>query len=695
MQGSRFSPKDCNDRLRCRFLDSHASFPLFSLSMKCTHPPQSYTICYRISNDESRNQVLVGGAISIFKLNDEQRSFFYGLITETERRFQFSTCSLDITGHSPVVFSRLPQLCINSLHSFHGCSQPLYQVLGLEDILCDLGRNRGPICPSCACQANTFTPDEMVADIAKEYLGQKVCITVPFQSEGLNARQLFSAIVVDGNRWDTLDLNDSGLASPASCAGIIFEGTIQREIGKLSSAVISALHELRSSGIQVRNSSAPFPVSRHYGTSPTCPKCGISTLPLTPGRLRILAKDIALYENTHQLSWYPEVRHLLTEPIKTLFNSAPNHSPVLTEIGNILLEFGLSGTLATPISNLSLSERLCMRFLVASRSDNEILAIELPDYGLSQVQMIALKNWCSRETSKGRAIVSLGGERSLGNDLEAEAIPQDNALTHPSHILSAEPGDTPTQPLFTTNREFFGFLANLSAASTISLSTNEMDTAWSALLSDSDEGEWKRIDLVRILCDRPPSASPMILLLPLYRALTSLYAQVTAAKSIGIGARELSLLGGKSHRCEHCSGRGRLREDRLSVICPACSGSRFQPHIEMLTFRGIPFPAIFTQTARDILSHFSAISPITRASSELCQMGLGDITLGTPEKDLHPENRMRLHLLKECSALPRSSRCMIRGIAGLLNKKEQLSIRGYLSDIASARSHSIIHDCCP
>jgi hypothetical protein len=440
------------------------------------------------------------------------------------------------------------------------------------------------------------------------------------------------------------------------------------------------MHELGGLFIELRSCEAHFPILRYYGSNKTCPSCGKSTFPINPARLRLLAKELSHNGRSCELEWYPEVLNILSKSPRELLDTQLPASPQIAESLTLLDQFEVESKLSIRVADLPLSERLCLRFLATNPHRGSLLAIELPDYGLYTRQRIALQKWLNKENFKGRTIVMLGGEKTLAADSEqsfstseistiAKDIFYGGSLDPNSSVYSLAPGE---------------ILALQPSASEMIWKVTEDST------EDSDS--WKRIDLVDALLDKTPSLHPFFISLPLFRAFTKLYAQTTAAKAMGIGARELSLFGAKSHRCDHCAGHGNLREEHFTITCLRCAGSRFKHHIEQLTFRGIPYPALFNENPRTLLSSFGSIMPIQKGCSELCGLGLADIPVGTPERELTKEARIIYLVLKECSALPRSSSVIIRGLNGILTAEELEAVIDYLSTIAKDRSHRIIHD---
>jgi hypothetical protein len=623
---------------------------------------------------------LAPGELTILKIDSEHRRFFRGINQEIHRISSLNASSISLKKDHRIGVGPLPLMTLLGLQSFPNSSQLLYQLLNLEETICLLGETHGALCPYCRTRAETLSPDEIAISIIERYSDRQIIITTPLTAPHHDIRQRCSAVIIERTRWDSLDIPDSLWSSANWIGAVLFEGKASPSKRGQFSSLISLMHELGGLFIEIRSCDANFPALRYYGSNPTCPSCGKSTLPLNPARLCLLAKEHSHESSSCELEWYPEVLNLLSKSPKELLNFSLPASPHITESLTLLAEFEVKGNLASRVSDLPLSERLCLRFLAISPHRGSLLAIEIPDYGLSTPQSVTLKKWLDKESLKGQTIVMLGGEKTLD-------IGPENSVSTAAISITAT--DSSYDSLSHPNSPFFSLAPGEIMALPVSASETILKVSEDSI-EDSDS--WKKIDLVHSLLDKTPSIHPFFISLSIFKAFTNLYAQTTAAKAMGIGARELSLFGAKSHRCEHCAGHGQLHEEHLTITCPRCSGTRFKHHIEQLTFRGVPYPALFNENPQALLSYFGSIVPIQKGCAELCSVGLGDTPVGTPERELPKEDRLRYILLKECSSLPRSSSVIIRGLGGILNVNELDGVIEYLSSSAANRSHRIIHD---
>lgn len=652
------------------------------------------TISYLTQQGQARELEIPSNGLAILKPGDTNRRLFTALVAEAGRRRTLDNSTYSLIKSHHLITSALPPITVISLHALSRSSQPLYQLLSLEESLSTLARESGAVCPACEVEAPALSLFNFFPSLVEFFQGQSVTVSLLFSGLSSDVRTLFPEIIRNGIILDTLDLADDELAADASVVGVLYRGRISPERRATIQDALSVCHDYPQATLQIRGTEPPFPVLRHLGFRPTCPQCGHSTYPITRSSLCSFVKEFARKQEESPLLWYPRLRDLLFCPPADSLDHQPYPSALTAPLRH-LSEFGITANLAAPISELSLRERLCLRFLPVTPSIGGILLLELPSYGVSEHQVDALKRWVSHQKRECAAIIALGGDDLIG-DIAELIVGESRNVEVQEHVspgvqrLSQKPLAIETAP-----PDISELLSRIAAQPShlFSVTPGEGELIADAILrSSSPESPWKIVDIGAILLDRNVSSRPLLVTLPLFRRLTALYAQVTAARVLGITARALTLTGPQSERCEECLGRGKIVEESHAITCVRCAGSRFKPHIEQLTFRGLPFPALFTHTAEALSSVFSSVLPIAHDVDLLIQIGLGHIVLGTPEDNLPPDIRLRSALLTACANSPKGAALLIRGVAGILSPEELAEVVTSIGSLAARRSLRIIHD---
>lgn len=654
------------------------------------------TISYRSSTGEHQQLEIPSRSLVILTPGDENRRLFRALVDEAERRRELDTPSYSLITPSNVITSPLPPATIIRLHAFSRSSQLLYELLSLSESLCAIARENGATCPTCGVTAESVPLEALFSSLNELFKDKSIALTVPSSELPHQIRARFSEIIRDGVVLDTLDLSDEQLATGEPVIGVVYRGRITPEREATIQDAVSILEEDPDATIQIRPTEPPFPVYRYLGSRPTCPQCGRSTYPISPLSLHTAVEELTKKEQNSSLLWYPALQSLLLgTPADTVAHPADFPSTI-GELLELLRDFGITAPLATPISEISLRERLGLRFLPARAVTGGILLIELPSYGLFPNQANALKRWLTHQKDHCAGIVALGGEDLIRN---AADIVLADVSESPAQITIEQrsPGEIERALAVegSSSVDTAGLLAMIQSQPPQVFGIKPLQAkliAEALLQSGLIDSLWTIIDLVSIILDRNASSRPLLTTLPIFRRLTALYAQVTAARVMGITPRALSLSGPNSERCEECDGLGKTIEASHAITCIRCSGTRFRPRIAQLTFRGLPFPALFNHTAKALTPLFSSLIPIAQELALLNQMGLGQIVLGTAESELPSDVRLRAALLTACAKSPKGRVLLIRGLSGILSPQELLATVSCLNSFASTRALHLIHD---
>jgi excinuclease ABC subunit A len=164
----------------------------------------------------------------------------------------------------------------------------------------------------------------------------------------------------------------------------------------------------------------------------------------------------------------------------------------------------------------------------------------------------------------------------------------------------------------------------------------------------------KRVVLVdQTPIGRTPRSCP-VTYMGVYAALREIYARQPAAIAQGWkdGAFSFNTAGG---RCENCEGAGWVEVEMyfladLSVPCEVCGGSRFQPGVLEVRYRGASIKDALDMTVDEAFHHFASEPRFTRGLHILRRVGLGYLRLGQGANTLSGGEAQRLKIARELSA---------------------------------------------
>ena len=139
-----------------------------------------------------------------------------------------------------------------------------------------------------------------------------------------------------------------------------------------------------------------------------------------------------------------------------------------------------------------------------------------------------------------------------------------------------------------------------------------------------------------------------------FDAIRAVLASSREARAAGLEPRHFSF-NTEGGRCPECKGTGSQTIDMhfmadVEVICEACDGRRFQPHVLALRWHGKNIEKILNLTVDEASEFFSSQPRIVRALRPLQDVGLGYLRLGQNSSTLSGGEAQRLkiagHLLK-------------------------------------------------
>lgn len=146
---------------------------------------------------------------------------------------------------------------------------------------------------------------------------------------------------------------------------------------------------------------------------------------------------------------------------------------------------------------------------------------------------------------------------------------------------------------------------------------------------------------------RTPRSNP-VTYIKAYDEIRNLFAEQTEAKYRGLtpGHFSFNIAGG---RCESCQGAGTVTVEMqfladVELPCEECGGTRFQPHILEVRYRGLNIAEVLDLTVGEALEHFEGCTKIQRKLHILREVGLDYLRLGQSATTLSGGEAQRLKL---------------------------------------------------
>ena len=136
-----------------------------------------------------------------------------------------------------------------------------------------------------------------------------------------------------------------------------------------------------------------------------------------------------------------------------------------------------------------------------------------------------------------------------------------------------------------------------------------------------------------------------------FAPIRGLFAQTHEARVKGWGPSRFSF-NVKGGRCEACEGQGRVRVElgflpEVYVTCEHCGGTRYQPDVLEVKYRGYNIAEVLDMTVEEALEFFKNVPPIRDKLRPLKEVGLGYLRLGHPLEALSGGEAQRLKLARE------------------------------------------------
>lgn len=171
-------------------------------------------------------------------------------------------------------------------------------------------------------------------------------------------------------------------------------------------------------------------------------------------------------------------------------------------------------------------------------------------------------------------------------------------------------------------------------------------------LADDEPSEFARFAQVQMVSEALGTRSPRSCLATQTKALDEirkLFSSVPEANQRGLTGKHFSFNAAGGGRCQHCRGRGTVEVamahlSDLSMTCPRCHGSRYEPEILSVKFRRRSIADVLKMTVDEAVPFFRTEVSIRRRLQPVRDVGLGYLTLGQSLDTLSGGETQRLHL---------------------------------------------------
>jgi len=159
------------------------------------------------------------------------------------------------------------------------------------------------------------------------------------------------------------------------------------------------------------------------------------------------------------------------------------------------------------------------------------------------------------------------------------------------------------------------------------------------------------------------SRSNIATYLGVYGDIRKLFAQTPIARGLKLGPGHFSF-NVKGGRCENCKGLGTVIEDlsflgEMSVTCPVCEGQRFNDDVLKVKYREWGLLDILKLTITEAKEAFYDQPQILRVLKQICDMGLGYMSLGQGTSSFSGGEAQRLKLLSLLNEARKGSKSFI------------------------------------
>ncbi|MDA1164301.1 MAG: excinuclease ABC subunit UvrA [Planctomycetota bacterium] len=162
----------------------------------------------------------------------------------------------------------------------------------------------------------------------------------------------------------------------------------------------------------------------------------------------------------------------------------------------------------------------------------------------------------------------------------------------------------------------------------------------------------EHISSVELVDDRPLAGtrrSNPATWLKVFDEIRRLFADTEDARNRNLTASHFSFNTDSGGRCNKCEGTGRVEIDmqflaNVSMTCPECNGTRYQPHILEVQWRARTIADVLAMTSTEAFSFFRGQPKIQKRLRSLKDVGLDYLTLGQPLATLSGGESQRLKL---------------------------------------------------
>ena len=189
-----------------------------------------------------------------------------------------------------------------------------------------------------------------------------------------------------------------------------------------------------------------------------------------------------------------------------------------------------------------------------------------------------------------------------------------------------------------------------------------------------DEAEWWQhidgldaVEDVQLVDQKPlgrSSRSNPVTYVKAFDEIRKLFASTEEARLRNFTPSSFSFNSSTGGRCQRCEGQGQVSVDLhflgdLSMTCPDCHGTRYEPEILAVKYRGLTIAEVLSKTVAEAFALFRTEGRLLRRLQVLKDVGLDYLPLGQSTSTLSGGEVQRLKLAGQLSGLKQKSRLLL------------------------------------
>ena len=213
-------------------------------------------------------------------------------------------------------------------------------------------------------------------------------------------------------------------------------------------------------------------------------------------------------------------------------------------------------------------------------------------------------------------------------------------------------------------------------------------------LAEGDSSPFQNVESLAVETRKPHPRQTVLSAIQAFSAVRQLFAETDDAKKRNLGAGDFSLHKKDGGRCTRCEGTGQVAVEldflaEFELPCPECEGTRYEPRVNEVRFRGYTLPEIMNLTASEAFRAFKGEHRIQKRLQLLKQVRLGYLRLGQSLTQMSRGERQRLRLAATLAKTDGTKHLVvIEELSNGLSAAELPSLVSVLRDFTTA-GHSL------